>query len=66
MDFKPSSSSGPGTSQGRILGLTFPSPGDLLNPGILHWQAGTLPLSHQEAQRSGSSSYNSGDDDDFP
>ena len=29
-------------------GLPFPSPGDLLNPGIelifLHWQVGCLPL----------------------
>ena len=32
-------------------GLPFPSPGDLptqrLNPGILHWQADSLSLSHQ-------------------
>ena len=32
-------------------GLLFPSPGDLPNPGIeptlLHWQATSLPLSHQ-------------------
>ena len=31
-------------------GLSFPSPGDLLNPGIdpslLHWKAGSLPLHH--------------------
>ena len=32
-------------------GLPFPTPGDLLNPGIkplhlLHWQADSLPLSH--------------------
>ena len=28
-------------------GLPFPSPGDLLNPGIKAWQADSLPLSHQ-------------------
>ena len=32
-------------------GWPFPSPGDLFNPGIklslLHWQADSLPLSHQ-------------------
>ena len=31
-------------------GLPFPSPGDLLDPGwnscLLHWQIGSLPLSH--------------------
>ena len=33
--------------------LPFPSPGDLPNPGIepclLHWQVGSLSLSHQES-----------------
>jgi len=33
--------------------LPFPSPGDLPDPGIdlhlLHWQADSLPLSHQRA-----------------
>ena len=38
--------------QARILeGVPFPSPGDLPDPGIelhlLHWQAVSLPLSHQ-------------------
>ena len=36
--------------QERWSGLPFPSPGDLpdpgANPGLLHWQAGSLPLSH--------------------
>ena len=34
-------------------GLPFPSPGDLpntgLNPHLLHWQKGSLPLSHQRS-----------------
>ena len=30
-------------------GLPFPSPGDLPNP--VHWQADSLPLSHQGSQR---------------
>ena len=34
-------------------GLPFPSPGDLLtqwsNPCLLHWQADSLPLSHQRS-----------------
>ena len=35
-------------------GLPFPSPGDLpfpgkMNPGLLHWQVMSLPLSHWEA-----------------
>ena len=34
-------------------GLPFPSPGDLpdqgLNPHLLHWQVGSLPLSHRGA-----------------
>ena len=34
-------------------GLSFPSPGDLPDPGIepmsSDWQAGSLPLSHQES-----------------
>ena len=42
-----------GISQARIWsGLPFPSPGDLptqgSNPGLLHWQADSLPPSHQE------------------
>ena len=28
-------------------GLPFPSPGDLPNPHLLHWQVDSLPLSHQ-------------------
>ena len=38
------------------IGLPFPTPGDLPDPGIefpslhlLHWQADSLPLSHWEA-----------------
>ena len=30
-------------------GLPFPSPGDLPDPWIWHWQAGSLPLSHWES-----------------
>ena len=37
-------------------GLPFPSPGDLLDPGVnlgllhlLHWQVDSLPPSHQES-----------------
>ena len=37
-------------------GLPFPSPGDLpdagLNPDLPHWQADSLPLSHQESPSS--------------
>ena len=35
--------------QGCWSGLSFPSPGDLpqrVNPGLLHWQVDSLPLSH--------------------
>ena len=41
-------------------GLPFPSPGDLPDPGsnphllcLLRWLAGSLPLSHSEAQHTG-------------
>ena len=30
-------------------GVPFPSPGDLPDPGLLHWQAVSLPLSQQES-----------------
>ena len=52
MDCSPPGSSVHGISQARILeqvGLPFPSPGDLPNPGIelqclLQWQVGSSPL----------------------
>ena len=52
MDYRLPRSSVHGTSQARILSrLPFPSPGDLLHPGIEptslispHWQEGSLPL----------------------
>ena len=58
----PLNCSPPGSSlcripQARILELSFPPPGALPHPGIkpginpasAAWQAGSLPLSHQEA-----------------
>ena len=30
-------------------GLPLPSPGDLSNPGLLHWQEASLPVSHQRS-----------------
>jgi len=30
-------------------GLRFPFPGDLPDPSLLHWQADSLPLSHQRS-----------------
>ena len=39
--------------QENWIGLLFPSPGNLLtqrsNPHLLHWQADSLPLSHEES-----------------
>ena len=34
MDYSPPGSSVPGISQAKLIELTFPSPGDLPNPGI--------------------------------
>ena len=53
MDCSPPGFSVHGISQARIWsGLPFPSPGDLptqgSNPGLLHWQADSLPPSYQE------------------
>ena len=52
MDCSPPGSSVNGISQSRILEwVAIPSPGDLQNQGsnlhLLHWQADSLPLSHQ-------------------
>ena len=51
MDYSLPGSSVHGIPQARILEWSFPSPGDLPNPGIklvslglLHWQACSLPL----------------------
>ena len=53
MDCSLPGSSVHGISEARILELPFLSPGDLPDPGIkpclLHWQVGSLPLSHQGA-----------------
>ena len=50
MDCSPSGTSVHGIFQARILewgtiSFSFPTQG--LNPGLLHWQVGSLPLSHQ-------------------
>ena len=51
VDCSPPGSSLHGISLGqeRWSGLPFPSPGDLPDLGIWHWQAGSLPLSHWES-----------------
>ena len=53
MDCSLPGSSVHGISEARILELPFLSPGDLPDPGVkqclLHWQAGSLLLSHQGA-----------------
>ena len=46
MGCSPPGSSVHGISQARILELPFPPPGDLSNPGLLHWLSDSLPLSN--------------------